>query len=127
MPGKALESRKQVNSEINWKRARNGKREGAALISLEQADSVLVMLMIGDSTVRRHWILDPAKARNSRLIAIQHFDKELRMVKQAVLEPKGSQASEYFEKGIAVLLFLLGFTPVLEVETESPRSCRYDP
>lgn len=117
VPGSALESRKQVKSEINWKRARDGKREGIALIGLEQADSVLVMLMIGDTTVRRQWILDPAKARNSRLIAIQHFDRDLRMVRQAVLEPLGS---DHFEKGIAALLFLLGFAPVLQVEKDSP-------
>lgn len=116
VPGKALESRKQIK-EIDWKLARNGKREGVALISLEQADSVLVMLMIGDSTVRRQWILDPAKARNSRLITIQHFDRELRMVRQAVLDPLGA---EHFEKGIAALLFLLGFTPVLNIEKDSP-------
>ena len=117
VPGKALGSRKQVNSEISWKRARNGKREGIALINLEQADSVLVMLMVGNSTVRRQWILDPTKARNSRLIAIQHFDKELRKVRQAALEPLGS---EQFEKGIAALLFLLGFTPALGIEKDSP-------
>lgn len=117
VPGNALDTRKQVSTEINWKRARNGRREGIARISLEQADSVLAMLMIGDSTVRRQWFLDPAKARNSRLIAVQHFDRDLNMVRKALFEPSGS---ERFEKGIAVLLFLLGFTPVLQVETDSP-------
>lgn len=117
VPGKDLKSRKQVGTEIQWKRARNGLRAGGAQIALEQADSVLTMLMIGDSTVRRQWYIDPEKARNNRLIAIQHFDKELKMVKQAVLEPTGS---DKFEKGIAALLFLLGFTPVLHVETNAP-------
>lgn len=93
VPGKALESRKQVASEIKWKRVRNGIREGIALISLEQSDNVLVMLMIGDHTVRRQWFLDPSKARNNRLVAMQHFDKELRMVREAVLKHRTPIAS----------------------------------
>lgn len=117
VPGKALESRRQIGTAINWGQETDGKRVGVARIHLEQADSVLVMLMIGSSTVRRQWFLDPTKARNSRLIAIQTFDRELRMVKQAVLE---SLDSDRFEKGVSALLFLLGFTPVLQVETDSP-------
>ncbi|TAM27238.1 MAG: hypothetical protein EPN62_00170 [Candidimonas sp.] len=117
VPGKVLESRKQINSEINWKRVHNGRRVGNALIHLNQANSALAMLMIGESTVRRQWFIDPAKASNNRLIAIQHFDTDLRMVRQALLEPTDSVR---FEKGVAALLFLLGFTPVLQVETDSP-------
>jgi hypothetical protein len=117
-PGNRLESRKQVGkSEIKWKRVRNGRREGMAVIRLSQADSALAMLMIGDSTVRRQWFLDPAKATNNRLVAMQHFDKELRMLRQAVLEPSDAKS---FELGIAALLFLHGFTPALPLETDSP-------
>jgi hypothetical protein len=90
---------------------------GIAQVHLDQADSALVMLMIGDSTVRRQWFLDQSKARNSRLVALQHFDKDLRMVKQAVFQ---TTDSERFEKGVAALLFLLGFSPVLSVETNAP-------
>lgn len=118
IPGKALESRKQIGTNINWKRVQNGRRVGIAQIHIEQADSVLTMLMIGNTTVRRHWFLDSAKARNSRLIAVQHFDKDIRMIKQAILE--NATDSGRFEKGIAALLFLLGFTPSLQMETDSP-------
>jgi len=117
VPGIALEARKQVAQEIEWKRVRDGRREGTAVIQLSRADSALAMLMIGDSTVRKQWFLDPVKARNKGLIAIQHFDKDLRMIKQAVLEPS---SAERFERGIAALLFLLGFTPALQIETDSP-------
>ena len=117
VPGSGLESRKQVKAEIEWKRARNGKREGIAVVHLDQADSVLAILMIGETCVRRQWFLDPTKARNNRLVAVQHFDKDLRMVRQAVLEPIDSAR---FEKGVAALLFLLGFTPALQLETNSP-------
>lgn len=116
-PGSALDTRKQISSEIKWGRVRNGRREGVAQIDLQHADNVLAMLMIGGSTVRRQWFLDPAKARNNRLLAIQHFDKDLRMVRQAVLE---SPDSSKFEQGVAALLFLLGFSPSLQLETDSP-------
>lgn len=117
VPGNALAARKQVSSEIRWGRVRDGRREGTAQINLEHADNVLAMLMIGSSTVRRQWFLDPAKARNNRLLAIQHFDKDLRMVRHAVLE---SSDSSKFEKGVAALLFLLGFSPSVQLETDSP-------
>ncbi len=39
------------------------------------------------------------------------------MIKKAVLE---SADSERFEKGISALLFLLGFSPVLQLENDSP-------
>jgi hypothetical protein len=117
VPGGGIESRKQVASEIQWKEPENGKREGIVQININQADSVLVMLMIANSCVRRQWFLDSKKARNNRLIATQHFDSDLRMIKKAVLEASNS---DHFEKGIAALLYLLGFSPVLQVETDAP-------
>lgn len=75
------------------------------------------MLMIGRSTVRRQWFLDPQKARNNRLLAVQHFDQDLKMIRSAVLETSDSAR---FEQGVAALLFLLGFSPCLQLETASP-------
>ncbi|MGO9445116.1 MAG: hypothetical protein ACLPXB_10115 [Thiobacillaceae bacterium] len=115
-PGNTLESRRQVATEIEWERPRNGLRKGTALIRLTQADSAFAMLMIGGATVRRQWFLDPAKARNNRLVAVQHFDKDLKMVKLAL----ESTDSNRFELGVASLLFLLGFTPTVQIETDSP-------
>lgn len=86
-------------------------------IALAQADDVLVMLQIEESNVRRQWFIDPARARNNRLLAVQHFDKELRMLKHAVLE---SADPTKFEHGVAGLLFLLGFTPSVQLETDAP-------
>jgi hypothetical protein len=117
-PGNGLEARQQIANQIDWKRARNGRREGLAVVQIESADSVLTMLMIENSMVRRRWFADSSRARNNRLLAVQHFDKDLRMVKQAVLEP-GSDSMR-FEVGIAQLMFLLGFSPAVQLETDSP-------
>ena len=75
------------------------------------------MLMVGDSVVQRHWFPDPVKARNRRLLAVRHFDSELRMLRAAVLD---TTDSDQFEQGIASLLFLLGFAPVVQIEKDSP-------
>ena len=74
-------------------------------------------LMIEGLTVRRQWFIDPAKARNNRYLAVQHFDRDLRMVRAAVLE---SSDSVKFEHGVASLCFLLGFTPSVQLETDAP-------
>lgn len=117
VPGNALDSRRQIADEISWSDVRDGRLEGRAQIQLKQADSVLVMLMIGTSTVRRQWFIDPAKARNNRHLAINHFDKDLKMVRLAVLD---SSDSNKFEQGVASLFFLLGFNPVMTLETDAP-------
>ena len=116
-PGNFLDARKQVADNIKWGRVREGRRSGVVKIPLEHADNALAMLLIGDSTVRRQWYVDPTKARNNRLLAVQHFDADLKMVKEAVLETSDSKR---FEQGIAVLLFVLGFSPSVQIETDAP-------
>lgn len=117
VPGDGLASRRQVASEIIWGRAKNGVRAGVANVSLKNADSALAMLMIDSTTVRRQWFGDESKARNHRLIAVSRFDKDLRMIKNAALE---NPDSNRFEVGISALLFLLGFSPSIQVESDSP-------
>jgi hypothetical protein len=117
MPGDGLFSRQQIADKISWGRVKNSRRPGVVQIKLLQSDSVLVMLMIEKATVRRQWFVDSAKARNNRYLAVQNFDKDLRMIRAAVME---SSDSSKFEQGIGALLFLLGFTPALQLETDAP-------
>jgi hypothetical protein len=117
MPGNGLLARKQIADKISWGRVKDSRRSGVVQIKLPQSDSVLVMLMIEKATVRRQWFVDSAKARNNRYLAVQHFDKDLRMIRNAVMD---SPESSKFENGIAALLFLLGFTPAVQLETDSP-------
>lgn len=117
VPGVGLRARQQVTTGIEWSEVRDGRREGVARIAIASVDQMLVMLMIGMSIVRRHWFLDPAKARNNRLLAFQHFDVDLRMIRNAVFE---SQDSMKFEQGIAALLYLHGFSPAIQIETNAP-------
>lgn len=117
VPGNGLAARQQVANQIQWAEPEMELRRGKLRLKLMDADNVLVMLSIGRSTVRRQWLLDRAKARNNRLLAVQHFDRDLKMIRNAVLE---SNDSAKFENGCAALLFLLGFTPVVQLETDSP-------
>lgn len=117
VPGNALAARLHATDNLVWGEIRDGRREGIVQLNLENADSVLVMLMVGTSTVRRQWFVDSEKARNYRLLATQHFDRDLKMLKHAVLD---SHDSMKFEQGIASLLFLLGFNPAIQIETDAP-------
>lgn len=117
VPSGGLTGRQQVAKQIMWGTVTNNRREGIARIPIQDCDSALAILMIGASTVRRQWFLDPAKARNNRYMAVQHFDMELRKIRSAILE---APESAKFEQGIAALLFVLGFSPVLQLETDSP-------
>ncbi len=112
-----LSARLHVAYAIAWGRARNGRREGVVRVRLPKADQALAFLMISDSTVRRQWFIDRSRARNNRFLAVQHFDRDLRMARSALLE---SPDASKFESGVALLLFLLGFTPALQIETNAP-------
>ncbi len=116
-PGDGLDGRRQIGELIKWGRVKDGRRVGVAQVMLAQADSILAMLMIEDMTVQRQWFIDTAKARNNRWVAVQHFDKDLRRIRESVLD---SQDSNRFEHGVAALLFLLGFTPSVQLETDAP-------
>jgi hypothetical protein len=117
LPGYGLDARQQISDKIAWSQNREGLLEGVATIKVENADSVLVMLMIEGLTVRRQVFIDPEKARNNRLLAVQYFDKNLAKIKSSVFDDRNSRA---FEKGVAALLFLLGFSPAAQIEDESP-------
>lgn len=116
-PGDSIRTRRQVADEIKWGDVSDGRKEGTAEIALKNADGALAILMLGQDPIRRQWFTDATKARNNRLLAVQHFDENLRMIKRGVLE-SGEQAK--FELGISSLLFLLGFSPSIQSETDSP-------
>lgn len=116
-PGDNLKTRLQISRHIKWGQAEDSKCIGEGQIEVRNSDNILAILMIGNSTVRRQWFSDSGKARNNRLLAVQNFDTNLKMTKHAVLE---SADAPRFENGIAALLFLLGFSPCVQLETDSP-------
>lgn len=116
-PSSDLSGRKQLAQSVSWEEVADGKRVGTLQTSLPNVDSALTMLLIGQSTVRRQWFVDATKARNRRWMATQHFDSDLQKVRNAVLAPVDSRK---FEQGVASLLFLLGFSPVVPIETDAP-------
>lgn len=117
VPERGLSSRRQIADQIVWGKPKGGRRAGIAEVEFKGSDSAVVMLLIGSATVRRQWFVDASKARNHRLLAVQNFDKDLKMIRQAVLE---NADPTKFENGVAALLFLLGFSPSVQIETDSP-------
>lgn len=120
VPGIGVKSRRQVGSEVKWKLLKKGVRKGLARINLQKADSVLTMLVIGNQTVRRQWFIDQTKSENNRLISVQHFDKDLRMLKTALFDSSDSRDQTRFEMGVSLLFFLLGFSSAVQLESDSP-------
>lgn len=116
-PSQELESRQQIAHSVTWERPKKGIRRGKVDLLLPNSDTVFSMLVIGGRTSRRQWFIDPEKAVNHRYVATQLFDKELRQLRTSVLEPIDP---DRFERGIASLLFLLGFSPAVQVETQAP-------
>lgn len=116
-PGVGIKSRKQVGDQIKWEAKDNRVQVGTVALELEHADSVLTMLTLGEITIRRQWIIDPDKAINPRYVATQLFDKDLKQLKQALFD---SSDSVRFEQGVSSLLFILGFAPAIQVETQAP-------
>lgn len=116
VPGKSWRSRHRVSDTFTWTNE-PGRKIGIATVDLENANSALVMLVVGKHTVRRQWFLDPAKAPNLRLIAMNTFDKDLKKLKAALFD---SDQSRQFEQAVAGAFFMLGFIPAAPIESEAP-------
>jgi hypothetical protein len=116
-PGNGIATRKQSSNKIVWAQAEGEKRLGTLKMSLTNADSVLAMLNVAGRTVRRQWFLDPEKALNTRYVATQLFDRDLKQLRLSVLDATDSVR---FEQGIASLFFLMGFAAAIQIETQAP-------
>jgi hypothetical protein len=116
VPGDGLSARMQVAHRIEWASI-DGRLEGTAVIPVKDADQVLTVLMVGKNPVRRQWIVDKTKARNQRLMAYRLYDKDLAQLRKAILKDEDPAR---FEKAVAGMLFLRGFTPVELLETDGP-------
>lgn len=116
-PGKGIETRRQVTDQIAWRRVVQGQRSGILNLKLANANSILAMMTVAGRTVRRRWFDDSEKAVNTRYVATQLFDKDLKQLKVALLE---SSDSVRFEQGVASLLYLLGFSSAIQLETQAP-------
>jgi hypothetical protein len=117
VPGLGVQTRKRLSNKIVWSRD-GDKRLGNLTADLKNAHTALVMFVVGRHTVRRHWFADPAKSPNHRLSTMNHFDHDLRKLVDA-LRGNSNQQNE-FEKAVASLLFLLGFTVGAPSESEAP-------
>jgi hypothetical protein len=117
VPGGGLISRFQVADKITWSETSSGLFEGTVEIALPGESAALSMLLVGSETVRRHWFLHATNAPNYRIAAVKHFDVDLRMIRQGLFD---SPDSRRFEAAVAALLFVLGFSAAVQLETDAP-------
>ena len=111
-----LTSRKQVSSQIKWKSKKDGLQVGKLAIRAAKVFAVQAILMVGSNTIRRQFFDDILKVPNRRLFAISAFDKDLKMLKQALSETHPSN----FEKAVSSLAYILGFSGGVINETDAP-------
>lgn len=118
-PGGGLSSRFRAENEIIWTHSKDPDEVSKGLldIRLENSESALGILLLGNQTVRRQWHVDPSKSQNNRYAAVQYFDQELRQTRLAALD---SNDSRKLEIAIASLLYLLGFSVVTPIEKDAP-------
>lgn len=116
-PGVRLHGRQQVASQIRWAQDVSTYRNGIALVTLDNAENVLVMLMLSGRIVRRQWFVDSSKAANPRFTVMRHFDEGLSRLEKQVFETNDSRD---FEKGISSLLYLMGFASAVCAEHNAP-------
>lgn len=112
-----LSLRQQLSSGITWTLTSAGERHGVACVDFKNADYADVILIIGSITVRAELFSDQERSRNIRLLAARHFDKDLRMTRDAVFN---SDDPKRFENGVSALLFLTGFSSAVQIEKDSP-------
>lgn len=122
VPAEGIFGRRLVTDKVAWHEPVDGARAGTLDLDTGDAEQALVMLSVGGRTCRRHWFTDPARAKNTRLLAASLFDPDLKQLR-AFLTPTGKlngQTAPNFEKGVAMLLHILGFTAALNCEEQAP-------
>jgi len=117
VPGDGLKCRSQLGHKIEWQEGSTGLVEGTVEIALPDETAGLSMLVVGSETVRRHWFVHPTKSLNYRWVAFKQFDPGLKMIRRGLFE---STDSRRFEAAVAALLFALGFSSALQLETDAP-------
>ncbi|MFZ6781363.1 hypothetical protein ACO0LD_31385 [Undibacterium sp. Ji83W] len=117
MPDSDLSLRMHVTNQIRWAEVQGDTRKGYAEIELPGAHGALVTVMNGTMLVRRQWFLDGARTSNRRLLALETFDSDKQNMHSAIFT---TQDSATFEKGIANLMFVLGFSVTSLINKDAP-------
>jgi hypothetical protein len=118
-PGTGL-ARFQLANEIHWSTPVEGVKRGTVALNAANGDVAQLMLSVGDRTVRRHVVVDRSRARTVRLAAALALDPGLEQLRASLRSSGKDRDSARFEKAVAMLLFLHGFTPTPHVDTDAP-------
>jgi len=118
-PGVGL-ARHQLANSFQWKVGEDGLKYGELSFQTRNADVAQCMLSVDERTVRRHVAVDRTRARTLRLAAVTALDADLEQLRSALKSSGKDRDSARFEKAVAMLLFLHGFTPTPHVDTDAP-------
>jgi hypothetical protein len=113
-PGRGLNSRLQIGPNITWDIS-DAHAIGKFTGVVPASDNIIVMISLGDVTVRRQFIIDQEKARNHRYLAVRNFDVNLEKITKNLFEDR-----KRFEEGLNMLFFMLGFSATRLIATDGP-------
>lgn len=115
-PPNGVKNRRRVEGEIVWNPLTPVKKRGSLTIEATGVDTAFLALSIGKTYVQRHWFVDPARSKNIRYIAAHQFDQGLRKLQAGLV----TTDSRSFERAVASLLFIGGFSPFMPLESDAP-------
>ncbi|WP_196240342.1 hypothetical protein [Dyella choica] len=115
-PYRGVSTRLQVADLLKWEPAENGTKLGTAVIEMPGVDAAQIMLSLGNQYVRRYWVTDPIRSQNQRYMATRLFDSKLKRVRHYLLDDSNP---DKFELAVASLLYMMGFNPAVQLETDS--------
>lgn len=118
-PGVGL-ARHQLAGSFQWQLGARGLKYGELNFATTNADVAQCMLSVDERTVRRHVAVDRTRARTLRLAAVSSLEGNLEHLRTALKSSGKDRDSARFEKAVALLLFLHGFTPTPHVDTDAP-------
>jgi|CXWL01.1.fsa_nt_gi hypothetical protein len=106
---KGLPNRAFVTGDkLSWKKE-GFFQDGTVCIALEDVPVLQAFVSYAGLAVHQWWVTDPNKAFNIRKAAYEPYDNKLEVIRK-FLAALGNNKSEDFETGIALLLYLLGFS-----------------
>lgn len=97
-----------AGDKLSWKKE-GFFQDGTAKVTLNDVPILQAFVSYAGVATHQWWVTDPKKSFNVRKAAYEPYDTNFEVIKK-FLAAQGNSKSEDFETGIALLLYLLGFS-----------------
>lgn len=97
-----------TGDKLSWKKE-GFFQDGTVQVPLIDVPALQAFASYAGLAIHQWWITDPRKSLNIRKAAYEPYDNNLEVIRR-FLATLGNNKSEDFESGVALLLYLLGFS-----------------